>query len=178
SPGRWGRGRPGESVEADDGVEVDNAAALVFGDLGVGDPDLGGEVLAGEPGVAGQGPAQGDGESAPQFGSTGVEQDRAGVVVAVRAQRLAEPVVIPGVLLAAGQPDAVRAGFALPARSAGQHSAVFLAAGVDRAERRRGQRDDDARVVGDGGGDALAAGEPGADELVGVGAVDLGAGRA
>jgi len=37
---------------------------------------------------------------------------------------------------------------------------------------------EDARVVGDGGGDALAAGEPGADELVGVGAVDLGAGRA
>jgi hypothetical protein len=33
-------------------------------------------------------------------------------------------------------------------------------------------------MVGDGGGDALAAGQPGADELVGVGAVDFGAGRA
>ena len=53
-----------------------------------------------------------------------------------------------------------------------------LAPGVDRAERRRGQGDEHARVVGDGGGDALAAGQPGADELVGVGAVDLGAGRA
>src|ERR1035441_6168727 len=31
---------------------------------------------------------------------------------------------------------------------------------------------------GDGGGDAFAAGQPGADELVGVGAVDLGAGQA
>jgi hypothetical protein len=33
-------------------------------------------------------------------------------------------------------------------------------------------------VVGAAGGDALAAGQPGADELTGVGAVDLGAGRA
>ena len=177
-PGGRGVGRPGGAVEPDDGVEVDDAAALVFGDLGVGDPDLRGEGLAGEPGLAGQGPAQGDGEAAPQFGGAGVEQDRAGVVVAVRAQRLAEPVVVPGVLLAAGQADAVRAGLVFPARSAGQYPAVFLAAGVDRAERRRGEGDEDARVVGDGGGDALAAGQPGADELVGVGAVDLGAGRA
>jgi len=49
---------------------------------------------------------------------------------------------------------------------------------VDGTERGRGQGDEDAGVLGDGGGDALAAGEPGADELVGVGAVDLGAGRA
>jgi hypothetical protein len=81
-------------------------------------------------------------------------------------------------LVAAGQPDAVRAGLALSARSAGQDPAVFLAAGVDRAERQRGEGDEDAWVVRDGGGDALAAGESGADELVGVGAVDLGAGRA
>jgi hypothetical protein len=33
-------------------------------------------------------------------------------------------------------------------------------------------------VGGNGFGDALAAGQPGADELVGVGAVDLGAGQA
>jgi hypothetical protein len=33
-------------------------------------------------------------------------------------------------------------------------------------------------VVCDGGGDALAAGQPGADELIGVGAINLGAGRA
>ena len=121
---------------------------------------------------------EGDGEPAPQFGSAGVEQDRPGVVVAVRAQRLAEPVVIPVVLVAARQPDAVRTGLVVPARSASEHPAVFLAPCVDRAERRRGQRDEDARMVGDGGGDALAAGQPGADELVGVGAVDLGAGRA
>ena len=159
-------------------MEVDNAAPLIFGHLGVGDLDLRGESLASEPGVAGESPAEGDCEPAPQFGGAGVEQDGAGVVVAVRAQRPAEPVVISGMLLAAGQADAVRASLALPAGTAGQNPAVFLAAGVDRAERRRGERDKDARVVGDGGGDALAPGEPGADELVGVGAVDLGAGRA
>ncbi|GAA3352603.1 hypothetical protein GCM10020366_02860 [Saccharopolyspora gregorii] len=32
------------SVEADDGVEVDRSAPLVFGDLGVGQPGVVGEV--------------------------------------------------------------------------------------------------------------------------------------
>jgi len=160
------------------GVEVDHAATLVLGDLGVGDPELRGEGLACEPGLTGESAPQGDGEAAPQFRGAGVEQDRAGVVVAVGAQRLTEPAVVPGVLLGAGQADAVRAGLVVPARSAGQDPAVFLPAGVDGAERRCGEGDEDAGVVGDGGGDALAAGEPGADGLVGVGAVDLGAGRA
>jgi hypothetical protein len=160
------------------GLLIPDAAALIFGDLGVGDPDLGGEGLAGEPGLTGQGPAQGDGEAAPQFGGACVEQHRPGVVVAVRTDQPAEPVVLPGVFLRAGQADAVRAGLVVPARSAGQYPAVFLSAGVDRAERRRGQRDKDARMVRHGGGDALAAGQPSTDELVGVGAVDLGAGRA
>ena len=84
-PGGRGRGRPGGAIEPDDGVEVDDAAPLVFGDLGVGDPDLGGERLVGEPGLAGESAAQRDGEAAPQFRSAGVEQDGAGVVVAVWA---------------------------------------------------------------------------------------------
>jgi hypothetical protein len=61
---------------------------------------------------------------------------------------------------------------------AGQHLAVSFTLGVDRAEGWRGEGGEHARIRGDGGGDALAAAEPGADELVGVGAVDLGAGRA
>src|SRR5204863_2286093 len=115
-PGGRGRSWSGGAVEPDDGVEVDDAAALVFGDLGVGDSELGGEGFAGEPGLAGQGPAQGDGEPAPQFGSAGVEQHRPGVVVAVWTEWLAKPVVLPGVLLRAGQADAVRAGLVFPAR--------------------------------------------------------------
>ena len=49
---------------------------------------------------------------------------------------------------------------------------------MNRAERRRGEGDEDAQVVSDRGRDAFAAGQSRADELVGVGAVDLGAGRA
>jgi hypothetical protein len=109
-------------------VEVDDAAALVFGDLGVGDPDLGGEGLVSEPGLAGQGAAESDGEPAPKFGSAGVEQDRPGVVVAVRAQRLAEPVVPRGVLVAAGQADAVCASEL--AANATQHSRSRLPGGT------------------------------------------------
>jgi hypothetical protein len=52
-------------------------------------------------------------------------------------------------------------------------SAVFLAGQVDGAEGRRGEGGEHARVGGDRVGDALAAREPGADELVGVGAVHL-----
>ena len=69
--------------------------------MSVGDPELRGEGLAGEPALAGQRPAQGDGEPAPQFRGAGVEQHRSGVVVAVRAQRLAELLVVPVVLVAA-----------------------------------------------------------------------------
>jgi hypothetical protein len=73
-PGGRGVGWPGGAVEADDGVEVDDAAALVFGDLGVGDPELRGEGLAGEPGLTGQRPPQGDGE--PEAGGSGARERR------------------------------------------------------------------------------------------------------
>ena len=45
--GGRGRVRPGGAVEADDSAEVDDATTLIFGHLGVGDPDLRGEGLAG-----------------------------------------------------------------------------------------------------------------------------------
>ena len=69
----------------------------------------------------------------------------------------------------------MRAGPGVPAWAAGQFLAVALAAGVDGAEGGCGQRGEHARVLGHGGRDALATGQPGADELVGVGPVDLGA---
>ena len=72
----------------------------------------------------------------------------------------------------------MRTGPGVPAWMAGQCLAVAFPASVDGAEGGCGQGGEDARVVGDGGGDALAAGQSGADELVGVGPVDLGAGRA
>jgi hypothetical protein len=149
-------------------VKVHNAAPLVFSDLGKGDAKLGGERFAGHPGHAGQSTAQRNGEPAPQFGRAGIEQHCAGVVVAVRAQRFGELGVVASVPLAAGQPVAVCADLAASAGSAPQQSAVFLALNVDRTERRCGERSEHARMGGDGLGDALAAAESRADELVGV----------
>ena len=51
-------------------------------------------------------------------------------------------------------------------------------AGVHGAERGRGEGGEHARMGAHRFGDVLAAGEPGADELVGVAAVGLGAGGA
>src|SRR5262245_8770846 len=65
----------------------------------------------------------------------------------------------------------------MPTGTAAGDSAVFLAMDVDRAERWRGQRGEHAWMGGDGIGNAFAAAQPSADELVGVSPVDLGAGR-
>ena len=64
-----------------------------------------------------------------------------------------------------------------PAGAAGPVSAGVLAdrAGVDRAEGGGGEGDEHGRVRGDVRGDAFAADEPGADDVVGVAAVGLGA---
>ena len=82
--GRWLVVRAGR-VEPDDGVVVDDAAGLVFGDLDEPDADLRRECFLGEADQAGELARQVDGEPAPQVGPAGVEQDVAGVVVAVRA---------------------------------------------------------------------------------------------
>ena len=80
--------------------------------------------------------------------------------------------------LAAGERRAVWAGPGSASGAAAQDAAVSFPAGMDRAEGGGGEGEECGRVRGDGGGDALAAGEPGADELVGVGAVGLSARRA
>ena len=98
----------GGGVEADDGVVVDDAAGLVFGDLDEPDPHQLVQLLAGQPGQAGQLAGDGDGEPAPQLGGQGVEQDVPGVVVAVGAQRLAQQRVSRRVGAAAGDVAAVR----------------------------------------------------------------------
>ena len=153
-PGGRGGGGPGRAVEADDGVEVDHAAALVFGDLGEGDPDLRGERLVGQPGLAGEGAAQGDGEAAPQFGGVGVEQDCAGVVVAVRAQRLAEPVVIP----ACFSPQDMRMPCGQDRRAGGGGSARTRPSFSRRAWT--GPKDGAVRVTNTHGWSATVAGMP------------------
>jgi hypothetical protein len=70
--GDRGRGRDGaggvvgvDAVEAEDGGEVDQAAALELGGLGVGQPDPG----AIGPGELGQAAADADDGAPPQFGA-------------------------------------------------------------------------------------------------------------
>ena len=70
------------------------------------------------------------------------------------------------------------AGLGVAAGTAGQDGLAAHPPGVDRAERRRGERGEHARVRGDRLGDALAASEAGADELAGVALVDGRAGGA
>src|SRR6266536_4687605 len=67
------------------------------------------------------------------------------------------------------------AALAEPARMARVHGAAALSADVDAAKRRRGEGREHGRMGADRGGQALAAGRAGVDELVGVLAVDLGA---
>ena len=64
------------------------------------------------------------------------------------------------------------------AGAAGQDGLAAHPAGVDRAEGRGGEGGEHARVGSDRVGDALAAGQPGADELAGVALIYLRAGRA
>ena len=119
-------------------------------------------------------------EPAPQLPCPGVEQDGGFVVVAVRAQRTAEPDILVVVADGAGDVTAVRAGppGPVPAGAAGQHRAAPLAARVDGTERGRGEGGEHARVLGNRFRYALASGQARADELAGIALVGDRAGRA
>ena len=88
---------------------VDDSAGLVLSNLDEPDPDLLAQGLLREAGQAGQLAGQVDGEPAPQFGGVGVEQDVPGVVVAVRAEWLAQSGIVRPVSTWAGDVAAVRA---------------------------------------------------------------------
>jgi hypothetical protein len=68
-----------------------------------------------------------------------VEQDCAGVVVALGAQRLTVPGVVAGVLLATGHAAVMRACPAASAGTAAREATLLLAVNVDRVERGRGE---------------------------------------
>ena len=161
-------------------MEVDDAARLVLSDLDEAEADQGAQFLLGDAHHAGELAGQVGGEAAPQVPRAGVEHHGGFVVVAVRAHRAAEPGIVLVVAGRAGDVAAVRADAlaGVAAGTAGQHLAAALAAGVDRAEGRGGEGGEHARVLSDRFGDALAAGQAGADELAGVALVDGRAGRA
>jgi hypothetical protein len=114
-------------------------------------------------------------------GAKRVEQHVPGVVIAVRALRRPEPRIVGMVVARAGQVAPVRAApvVSVAAGAAGQLAAV--PAGADRVHWAKawcGEGREHARMRADRVGDALAAGEPGPDDLPGVALVHLGAGRA
>ena len=94
-----------------------------------------------EAGPVGEVALQGDGEPAPQLGGVPLPDHMGGVVVAVGAQRLAEPRVVVAVALGAPQRPAVRADRLVPPRPAG----ALLPDPVHGPERRRGQGGERAR---------------------------------
>src|SRR3984957_16028104 len=167
-------------VQADDRVEVDHAACLVLDDLHEPGADELAEADDGDASDAGQVAGQGGDEPLPHQGCAGVEDDRAVVVVALRAHRPAEPGIFGAVPHVARDVAAMRAGALarVTAGAAGLNLPVALAAGVDRAERGSGERGEHARVLGHRVRDALPANETGQDELAGIALVDLGAMRA
>ncbi|BCM67754.1 hypothetical protein EASAB2608_03088 [Streptomyces sp. EAS-AB2608] len=101
-----------------------------------------------------------DGEAAPELSGVGVPEDGRFVVVGVRVERGAECGVVLVVVGAAAAGAAVGA------------------AVVDRAEAGGGEGGEDAGVCGDVFRGAFPAAQSGGDEVEGVAAVDLGAGRA
>jgi hypothetical protein len=74
--GWWGQAvraaAVGGCVQADDGVEVDRAAPLELGHLGVGDPDQPAQLSLMQTDQPGQGTLEGDGGPPPQLGGEGV----------------------------------------------------------------------------------------------------------
>lgn len=117
------------------------------------------ELSLGEAGALGDFPAEVDGEAPPQGTGVCVPEDGRFVVVRVRVEWRAQL----GILLVVADAAA-----AIPAAGG---------AVVDRPEARGGEGGEDARVGCDLFRRALAAAQSGGDQVVGVAAVRLGAGR-
>jgi hypothetical protein len=151
-------------VEADDGVEVHDATFLIFGHLDVADPDESAQLPLGKANPARQMAGHVSGEPAPQLARVSIEEDGSLIVIAIGAQRPAESGIILVVVARAGDVAAVRAAafLVIPAR---QHGFAAHPPRVHRAEGRGGQGREHARMPGHRLRDALAAGEPCADQL-------------
>ena len=99
---RGGVGGSVRAVQAYDGVEVDQPAALVFGDLGERQPTMLRPVAGTDTQTGGQGAAQVGGEPRPQRARVGLPQHRADVVVGLRVKSGADPWVVAVVAVPAG----------------------------------------------------------------------------
>jgi hypothetical protein len=154
------------AVEADDGVHVDGRPFLVLGDAGEGQPGVLGEAGLYKADRGGQAPTDVDDEPVPQLARVCVPEDVFGVVVAVRAEVLADDRGFRAMSGAAAEGTAVFAG---PAVAAG---AAAVPDTVDRAEGRGGQGDEEPGTAADRQGDVLAADQARADEVERVACVE------
>lgn len=173
------------AVQADQGVEVDDRAALELRDLRERHPTPTAQVGHRQPQPGGQGAGQGNGEPPPQLRGGPLPHHVPAVVVAVRAQRLPQPAVALAVRGHAADEPAVRAPRprSCTPRVAASRAAVAGGTGgvggVDRAERRRGQGGEDQRPPGDRRGDALhPPGGTGGEQMPHVALVFMRAARA
>src|SRR4029453_7489430 len=107
-----------------------------------------------------------------------VQQPRGLLVETVRTDRLAQQRVAVRMTAVTARRAAMRASRGGMAGAAGAALAVADPLGVDRSETGSGEGDEQPGMRRNGGREALAAGQPGPDQLVGVGTVDLGTGRA
>src|SRR4051794_29072479 len=101
------------------------------------------------------------------------------MVETVPADGLAEAQLVLVVHLSAREADAMLANWCIPPRPAAPRLAIRAEwPCVHGSKARRGQRDEQRRVLDHGLGDALAAAETGRNQLVGVSAVALRTWRA
>jgi hypothetical protein len=153
-------------------VELDDAAALVLGDLGVLDGGQVAHAAAGDAERFGDQPAQGDGEPAPQVGRPPLPHGLGRVVVAIRAQRLTQLGVVIAVPHQAARRPTVQAAAGAAERPSAGLDAVHV------TERRCGERGEQQRVFSHRFGHGLAADDTRPDEVEDIGRVDARTGRA
>ena len=157
-------------------MHVHEPALLVLGDLHVRRAHEALESLLRDAEPASELARQVDRGPPPQLAEQVVPQQRARVVEALAAQRLAQARIVLGVHARARERVAVRADRRVAAGPAAPRPPVRSEhASVNRPEARRRQRGEDHRVLGDAVRHALAAAHPGGDQVVGVLAVALGA---
>jgi hypothetical protein len=138
------------TVETDERVEVDDAAALKLRDLHERYPAPPAELGCSQSRHPGQRAPDSNGESAPQFGCVPVECDVRGVVVTIWADRLPESrvaLIVDGG--APGRPPVLAQPRLTLGWAAARWPGSVVASGVHRPESRRGEGGEDQRVRSD-----------------------------
>ena len=157
-----------------DGVEVDDAPTLELRHPTEGETHAPGRHGLADPERTSQLAGEIDRRATPQLGRTGIVQNGAGVVVAIRAQRRADH------LFARPMPLRAHIGAIVDATTPSPPAVTIPSGpdGVHGAEPGGGQGKEDGRISGNRFGDALSTLEARPHQMASIAPVDLGAGRA